>query len=286
MVKRGAVALALLLLMGCDTLDIKGLFMPTGPVVDRRFEQSMALHGGKPVARIEAGDSYLFYVCTDTHVADTYNNLREFSSLLRNDSEALFGVVLGDCIDRRNALPNYVEAIEWISDEQRYDSPIYSLLGNHDLFFCGWDNYVDLLGPSVYWFEISNPTGSDLFIALDSASGTLGGRQMRWLEEFLSAERDHYRHCVVLTHTNIFYTDNSQISSGNMPLEESHLLLDMFSNQRVTLCLQGHDHYREDLTFGNVRYTVVGTISDEADKPEFLTIRLSDDGAEYEWKYL
>ena len=35
-----------------------------------------------------------------------------------------------------------------------------------------------------------------------------------------------------------------------------------------------------------VRYTIVGTIQDQAEKAEYLTIRLSDSGAEYEWVYL
>ena len=143
-----------------------------------------------------------------------------------------------------------------------------------------------LLGPSVYWFEVAHSSGSDLFIALDSASGTLGRKQMEWLKGFLTGQRHMYRHCVILTHTNLFYTDNSQTGSGNMAMEETHALLDLFSRNNVTLCLQGHDHYREDLTFDGVRYTIVGTIRDEADKPEYLIIRLSDNGTEYIWKEL
>lgn len=84
------------------------------------------------------------------------------------------------------------------------------------------------------------------------ASGTLGGKQMRWLKDFLAANRKNYRHCTVLTHTNLFYTDNSQTSSGNMAMEETHTLVELFSRYNVTLCLQGHDHFREDLTLGGV----------------------------------
>lgn len=84
------------------------------------------------------------------------------------------------------------------------------------------------------------------------ASGTLGGEQMRWLKDFLAANRKNYRHCTVLTHTYLFYTDNSQTSSGNMAMEETHTLVELFSRYNVTLCLQGHDHFREDLTLGGV----------------------------------
>ena len=73
--------------------------MPTGDVVNSRFEQSLALHGSKPVANLSAEEEYLFYVCTDPHISSTTNNLRRFVGDFRSDPEALFGIVLGDCID-------------------------------------------------------------------------------------------------------------------------------------------------------------------------------------------
>ena len=272
-----------IILTSCDTVDFKGLFVPTGDSVDSRFEQSISLNNNQAVATIEAEDSYLFYVCTDPHIDDSYRNLRNFSTLLRNDSTALFGIVLGDCIERRNAMPNYVEAIEYIQDIQTYNTLIFSLIGNHDLYFNGWEDYYRLLGASVYWFEVKFSTGSDLFISLDSANGTLGKRQLNWLREFLAAERNKYRHCIIFTHNNLFYTDNSQTGSGNMPLEETAVLTDLFSRYNVTACFQGHDHYREDLMFSGVRYTVIGTIRDDSASPEFLMVRMSNNGTDYQW---
>lgn len=60
-------------------------------------------------------------------------------------------------------------------------------------------------------------------------------------------------------------------------------LLDIFTKNNVTLCLQGHDHHREDLTFGGVRYTIVGTLRDEVSNPEYLRVRILKEGVEYEW---
>lgn len=109
---------------------------------------------------------------------------------------------------------------------------------------------------------------------------------MSWLGKFLAEQRDKYRHCVVLTHTNLFYTDNSQTGSGNMALEETAALTELFSRHKVTLCLQGHDHYREELMLGGVQYTIIGTISDSAKQAEYLIICLSNEGVEYSWKYI
>ena len=178
--------LAIVLLSSCDTFDMRGFVAPTGDVVDNRFEQSMSLNGGKAVATIEADETYTFYVCTDPHIDDTYINMREFSTRLRNSSTARFGIMLGDCIDRRNVLPSYIEAIEYVEGLQTANLPIFSLIGNHELYFDGWEDYVELLGASVYWFEVKFDTGRDLFISLDSASGTLGKKQMKWLMHALN----------------------------------------------------------------------------------------------------
>ena len=283
MVKRTlATASLALLLMGCDRVDLKGFIMPTGDVVNSRFEQSLALHGSKPVANLSAEEEYLFYVCTDPHISSTTNNLRRFVGDFRSDPEALFSIVLGDCIDSLGSMPTYVEAINHLADTR--SSPIFSILGNHDLYFSQWDDFRDLVGPSHYWFEVSHSAGKDIFLALDTASGTLGVRQMGWLREFLAQHRDDYRHCIVVTHANIFYNDTSQNTSGNLPLDETMELLDLFDNHDVLLCLQGHDHHRDDLSFRGVRYTIVGTLRDEYPEPEYLCVRISGNDIEYQWR--
>ena len=71
-----------------------------------------------------------------------------------------------------------------------------------------------------------------------------------------------------------------------MPLEEVYSLLDLLGKHNVSLVLQGHDHYREDLTYDNVRYTVLGTIKDEAEAPEYLKLTVSDAGISFEWQMI
>lgn len=280
---RMVLVAAMAMFVGCNSVDFSGMIAPTGDVVNTRFEKSMALGDGGSVACIDAAESYLFYVCSDPHVGKTATNLQTFATKMRSDSSAAFGVVLGDCTELRGAMSIYAQAIESTSEA---DTPIFSLIGNHDLFFSGWDDFYKLFGPSVYWFEVVHTSGKDLFITLDSASGTLGGKQMEWLKKLLENHRNDYRHCVVFTHTNLFYTDNSQTGSGNMAMEETCVLTDLLSQHNVTFCLQGHDHYREDLTFGGVRYTIVGTLRDEVANPEYLIVRMSDNGVEYLWQNL
>lgn len=268
---------------GCDVLDIKGLFIPTSDMVGVRFEQSMDKNGNHSVATIQAAQEYLFYVCTDPHIDGSHRNMTTFNDALRTDPHASFGIVLGDMIDRIGMRQLYVESAAFDPARHPYDYPIFNVLGNHDLYFDGWAEHLTLVGPSVYWWEVTFPEGKDLFVVLDSATGTLGAEQTKWLRSFLTTNRSHYRHCIISKHTNIFYHDNSQNTSGNMPFEESFPLLRLFSQHNVTLVLQGHDHYREDLTYDGVRYTVVGTIKDECPDPEYLKVKVTPGGVEFEW---
>ena len=281
-----AIAIAAAALCSCNQLDLKGMIMPTGEGVQARFEQSLQMNSDLKIGSLSVQENYVFYAATDPHINETARNLNTFNDALRNDSEAAFGVVLGDCIDVRDNLPKYLEALAYNPDRHAYDHEIYHVLGNHDLFFKGWTNFKELIGPSVFWFEVSFASGKDIYISLDTATGTLGRKQTEWFRSFLTEKREDYRHCIILTHTNLFYTDNSQSSSGNMPMEEVYSLLDFLGKHKVSLVLQGHDHDREDLTYDNVRYTVLGTIKDESSSPEYLKLNVKNDEIGLEWQMI
>ena len=268
---------------GCSHLDIKGLIMPTGDGVDSRFGQSSKMNEDFKAAVINTAENYAFYVATDPHVDQTHGNLTVFNDTFRNDTDASFGFILGDCIDITDNLPKYLEALAYDKARHICEHPVFHVLGNHDAYFNGWEDYKELIGPSVYWFEAVFPGGKDLYIVLDTATGTLGAKQTRWFKGFIEKNRAGYRHCAILTHTNFFYTDNSQTSSGNMPIEESFALIDFLGRQKVSLVLQGHDHYREELTYKGVNYTVVGAIADRAEAPEYLKVKVSPSGMHLDW---
>ena len=61
-------------------------------------------------------------------------------------------------------------------------------------------------------------------------------------------------------------------------------LIDFLGKQDVSLVLEGHDHYREDLSYNQVRYVIVGTIRDESDAPELLKVHVDSDGISLDWR--
>ena len=268
---------------GCNQLDLKGMFMPTGEGVEKRFRQSVEMNSDLKVEGVKTQESYTFYVATDPHVAETHDNLDVFNDALRNDAEASFGVILGDCIDVKDNLPAYMDALSYSPERHACNHKIFHVLGNHDLFFNGWVNFKEIVGPAVFWYEVSFDGGKDLYVSLDTATGSLGRKQTDWFKSFLAERRADYRHCVILTHTNFFYTDGTQGSSGNMPFEESMALIDFLGKNDVSLVLQGHDHFREDLTYADVRYVVLGAISDVIEEPEYLKISVSKDSIDLEF---
>lgn len=280
------VLIGIAVLYGCTQLDLKGIFIPTGVGVEARFEQSKAIHENFCAGTVEAPESYVFYVAADPHIEKTHKNLERFNDAMRNDISAAFGVLLGDCTNVRDNLQAYLNAVAYNPDRHLFNHKIFHILGNHDIFFNGWVDFRESIGPSVYWFEVIFPEGKDLYIALDTATGTLGRKQTKWLKTFLSENRQKYRHCIILTHTNFFYTDTTQASSGNLSIEETFELVDFFSRQNVDIVLQGHDHYRDDLTYDDVRYTVLGAIQDECEAPEYLKVKAGPDGLIYEWEIL
>lgn len=283
MVKQIFTILISLAVCGCSNADLKGLFLPTGDNVDSRFGQSAKMNEGLCASSIETEENYTFYVAADPHIDETSDNLTTFNDALRNDTAAPFGVILGDCTDKRENLPRYLEALSYDSERHTYDPHIFHLLGNHDVFFNGWDDFKELIGPSTYWFETVFSNGKDLYISLDTANGTLGKKQNEWLRAFLEKNRGRYRHCVILSHTNFFYTDNSQAGSGNMPIEECFSLIDFFDKQNISLVLQGHDHFREELIYRNVRYTTLGAIADKSKSPEYLRVKVTPEKMHLDW---
>ena len=286
MVKRIVIIVMSLSACSCSHLDLKGMFMPTGESVEKRFEQSKAMNKDLKAGYIPAQKNYSFYVATDPHIDQTTLNLSVFNNALRNDAESSFGVILGDCIDVKDNLPTYMDALSYRPEKHACNHKIYHVLGNHDIYFNGWEDFREVVGPSVYWFEVVFDAGKDLYISLDTANGSLGSKQTEWFKSFLASNRQNYRHCVILTHTNFFYTDNSQVSSGNMPIEESLALVDFLGRHDVSLVLQGHDHFREDLTFDNVRYTVLGAIKDGVEAPEYLKINVKEEDISLDWQYI
>ena len=225
----------------CDKYDIQGFFVcPSKERVNERFEQSIAYNEKhkEDTLIIANSDEYQFCAAADFHVKSTANTLSRYVKLTASTPSILFSSILGDITDQKGGLSIAFDSI----NNNKGNSIIRTLAGNHDLYFNQWHEYYQLFGSSTYFFIVKTPNTSDLFIALETTTGSLGKLQKEWLEKILVEKRNQHRYCIVLTHTNFFDTELSQFPSGNFSLEETAFLTNIFSKYNVDIVINGHDH--------------------------------------------
>ncbi|MCR4658714.1 MAG: metallophosphoesterase [Bacteroidales bacterium] len=251
--------------------------MPASKNVELRVNESLKINDTAGVTDIAVGsDDYCFYACGDIHNEYQPKRFIEYMRRLRNDSTAAFGLLLGDIANRKGAIVTAREASMFDSATHLYNTPLLALAGNHDLFFGQWDDFKNCFGSSTYYFTVTTPNFKDLYIMLDSGGGCHGSTQLEWLEKVL-ANRKQYRHCVVCTHVNLFRTDLSQTISGNLPIEETYRLINLMTIYDVDLVLQGHDHHRKLVRYGDVAYQVLDCLKDSAPYVSYMTASVESD---------
>lgn len=272
-----AVALAFLMASCSKNLDMLGMFTSVSASPNERFEQSMQYnktHGYDKILVDE--DEYKLYVMSDTHVDNSTRNLDTFvNNYLADTTAAPFAIHLGDLINEKGHWDYYKTHIDPIAKDGK---TLYHALGNHDIYFDQWSEFKQRWNTATYWFEVFTPSGAkDLFINLDSASGTLGTDQREWLGNLLGDKSlQGYRNIIVFTHTNFFKKDASQGHTSNFSMEETYDLTELFAKYNVNMVLQGHSHYRDLTIFKEVKYLRLDAIEDAADEAYYTILNVGN----------
>lgn len=267
--------------VACDKYDIQGFFVsPSKERVNERFEQSMAYNEQHQNDTLitTTQEEYLFYTASDVHVKTTAEHLAKYIDIAKSDKKSLFTTILGDITDQKKGLFIAHDTIENHKD----NSIVRVLAGNHDIYFDQWSEYYELFGSSTYYFVVKTPTASDLFIALDSSCGSLGKKQMDWLQQILEEKRPQHRHCIIMTHTHFFDRDMSQFPTGNFSVEETAMLTNLFTKNNVNLVISGHDHHNETYNFNGVQYLVLDDIQDLDPEPTYFVVDVKKDTITFE----
>jgi predicted phosphodiesterase len=259
----------------CDKYDIQGFFIaPSKERVNKRFEQSIEYNQNhlNDTLIISNQEDYTFLAASDFHVKTTAVNLAKYTKITASNPNVLFSTILGDITDQLGGLQIAYDSIK----NNKGDATMRILAGNHDTYFDQWSEYYKLFGSSTYFFVVKTPTTSDLFIALETASGTLGKLQKKWLEDILSEKRSQHRYCFILTHTNFFDTELSQFPSGNYSLEETAFLTNIFDRYDVSLIINGHDHYYDYVVLDGIRYLTLEDAQDSDNEPTYFAINVQN----------
>ena len=282
---------ALAVLTSCanddTTLDMKGMFSPNGETVNTRFEQSMAYNDARGEIHLDMhADDYKIYVCTDSHITKkTHRNLDYFMAQYRAETAPKLAIHLGDLIDAQKNMTCADSIIHYAG--QTIADTLFLTPGNHDIYFKQWTVFRDLFGTGIYWFDTNNGnTKLDLFICLDTAEGTLGTRQLKWLKDLLANKsKEGYRRIIVFTHTHFWKQDDSQGHTSNLSMEETYELTSLFAQYGVQFVWSGHQHARQSVIYKGVNYLVLDATKDEESGQAYMTVDAGDSMIYHYWNY-
>lgn len=276
--------LLMLILTACDE-DSMALFKSTAPKVDERVKNSLSylntnMNNEYPEIEV-AGDDYRVYVFSDTHVATVNTILTRFVETFREDKEAPVAVCLGDQIEANHSYYWFNESFRYMEEPREKHDTVFSAVGNHDIFFdCYW-HFIERWKMTAYCFSVVCRKGKtkDLYICLDTASGTIGKVQYQWLQSILSnAKNGDYRYIFVYTHVNIFRTDNTNADISTVALEETRELMYLFSKYGVQQFWAGHDHARDVFQQGGVQYIMLDSMAENDNEPAYMILHVSPQG--------
>jgi len=246
--------------------------------VNQRFIQSMEWNENHPYKEITtSADDYTILFMGDSNIGTT-RNLNSVISIAEQKN-AVSIVMAGDLTTGdKNACDEFEGCLQKKGSLLAFLTP-----GNHDLWLkTGWDEFYARFGASVYYFTVKTPGGTDLYISLDSGSGTLGTDQLEWLENILQELRPDYRLCIVFTNLNFFRFRYSEIS--NPEVEELNVLIDLFTRYHVDMLVSGHDHKRSEEVFGNTTYIVLEPLKDDTDNAGYLDFEVKDGEITYRFE--
>lgn len=277
MVRINSILALALLLFSCERYDVAGVISSPSKTVDARFEQSMEWNNQHAEIVLSVPtDDYCFYVASDVHVSESVEHLTTFLTLERNDNTAYFSLILGDMVDKKGVFDLFGSSLTYNSDTQTRNDTLFTVVGNHDLYFNQWNDYASYFATSTYKFVVETPHYKDVYFALDSGSATLGQKQLQWLKEQLFESRNTYRKRIVFTHTNFFKNDCSQLFSGNYSESELFELTDLFAQNNVDLVLTGHTHVFSESVYKNVRYLTVGALAESENILSYLVVHCGE----------
>lgn len=224
-------------------------------------------------------NNFSFAAMGDIHVGAAGGNVFERAAQLSAADGDSFAVTLGD--NTNSGLDSEARGFKAQMDNAPFS--VFPAIGNHDIFFSGWQSYKWIVGRSMYTIQ----AGPVRIYVLDSANGTFGEKQLNWLRRELMGDTSTLK--VVATHFPIF----SGVFSGIFKLssdEEASVFKAMMSEFGVDLVLAGHYHGHSERTVGGTRYIVSGAcnnILDPGERMQYLKIIVTNgDTITTDQKYL
>lgn len=233
--------------------------------VNKRAKSLKILDSEKTINEITSDDEYDVLIFTDVHFGNENNGrngkrrekewfekLTEINSSTNQTiiENVRFAICLGDIADHglvKETL-RFKEEIE--KELEKFNIKTYNIVGNHDLYNSGWNQWSENLNPGTSFYKFSTQSFSWYFI--DSASGTIGSYQF---DSLLSDMKNDDKIKFVFSHIPIYAENFTYFVMQDS--EERNKLISCCAKYNIQAFIAGHTHYKFQTDLGKfVEYTI------------------------------
>lgn len=246
-------------------------------VWDERFKESVNLSAPPVSVALADPNAFSFAMVGDLHIggSDT-TRFRKILQTAQGEGDS-FIVLLGDITDKGEAV-SFAAAKSAIQDFG-FNNKVIPILGNHDIFGDGWNEYQKVWGASHFSVEV----GSSRFIALDTADGIIGEEQFDWLVDELA--RPPLARTFLLSHyMPVVPGQQTYLRLANHM--EAERVMSLASQKGVKGVFGAHYHSFCRETIGGVDFVVAGGGGGRRMNPVkdyfFIQVVVSNDSVQYQ----
>lgn len=218
---------------------------------------------------------------------DNKNSITIFENLINavNMDDVMFSIDIGDIVQdgEREKYRFFINQIK------KFQKPLLTAIGNHELRENGRGHYYDLFGKFYYSFTI----GDAYFIVLDDANeNNLDPSQMEWLEKELK-NAINYKYSFVFMHVPLFdpRKEGPRITHNLKDIKFANQLNAIFDKYDITMLFASHIHAFYQGLWSKTPYIITGGAGAElvGTNPEhdfyhYIKVNVSEDGINYEVK--
>ncbi|WP_167609269.1 metallophosphoesterase family protein [Maribellus sediminis] len=267
---------------------------------------------------IQESDTFSFVFVTDIHLTEEYNAVEGFSQAIDSINKLAPDFVLTGGDNIMDAIAQTYEKSDsafhlFSSTIEKLTMPLYSTIGNHDVFGLykksgvdpnhpeyGKKFYEKRIAKRYYSFDHKNWH----FVVLDGIGftddrhyyGHVDVEQLKWLKNDL--ERNGKEKPVVVSIHIPLLSIGSQIMESptqgmleNTIVTNAHDVIKILEQYNTKLVLQGHLHFLEDIEYNGIHYITGGAISAQWwTGPNFGMeegfVKIDVSGDQFSWEYV
>jgi len=185
---------------------------------------------------------------------DNKNSVTTFNTLIDrvNRDNVSFGLDVGDLVFSGDMAKYRF----FIDQMKKFQKPVFTVVGNHDIMDDGRTNYYELFGLFYYSFTVD----SSYFIVLDDANEkNLDAWQMEWLRGELERSQN-YTYRFVFMHVPLFDPREHGLKAAHSlsDLSFAFKLNKLFDDSNVTMLFCSHIHGYFHGVWGKTPYIITG----------------------------